>query len=1425
MREFKELWINDSKYKFNLSSADSIDLQTKISEEMEIKDTEIIDSIDILISNGKDPNEFYISILNSNDIQHNDTIHEFIETVIYEILFKKITKSSKSIINSVEVKEDIKKSQITFNNANNMGIEIDYSNSNSNNDNSQLNNVVKQFNNDSNNNDNGNESNIVIETKMPKTIRAYRDSIRKRDKALLNYKTTKTHKLPYTKKCGAVDMRQPIILTKLELETMKKRNIEGYNKIKDTIINWGSSSKKLHYYICPRVWCIRCKMVLTEKQLIDNKGTCKFCSGKIITDTNAPLKSNETVLIRKGKSNNYWGYSKKPEDFVEDIKGVSKLKKQFYNTQWKKLLNGSEKKGFPSLLDPKIHPADMCMPCCNGPRPESVTNPIMPKNIEKCLKQTVKYVIENKKLKLKDLVDGNEVILKDIIKLNKDDTVLLLNSDRKLNKVYKINSYKPPKEIKIFETDDNGMPITKYIIENKKIKPKDLVANDGKTKLVPEYKITLYKSDTILLLNREKTNGFYEITHDKPKVINRFGKLNVEFINGIIVSDTNTDYSIYNDNGEYKIHTKEEKPVQNYISGADKFPLNIDKYGILPIKLDKFFNGSQTILDKGVMNKGYTIFRKGIDQQDKNSKNSFLSVLANLLSITLEDYINKLIDFLTPDIFISLNNGEIFKYFSEKKDINNEATFIKWHDTYPTISKFNYDLDDDNHRTNLYNIYVSMENYKKYICDLNILKDFNLLIDLVLRIHDNNIIIVEETKKKTISVLNPINGDTNNIYNRNRDSIILYKHGDLYEPLYEINGLTDKKNFLFTNSKYKYKINKIIDLIIQNNDNEPSYYDIENVDTLIINNYFKGVGVITKTGLIIHTLPFNMDFALEYVPIHKLYKMPKLSINDIIKQYKEIEEINLQSLVVDNDIIHSILTDKGNYIPVNSESFVKDKYPTIKDILYEKYNEDIEDALINEQIIEDERRLFNNNHDLEKNMYNNLKLELSYFFKHDKTNLSDKIEEFIRNKVITIDTKRKELTAWIKSIISEFTEFDTPKIENDSACQSRIKSKCKSNKCKLGSKKLTKRVSFDNENYDLKFNECKFILNKSNYNLFYSAIVEEILKYYNKRNIILTGSYTLPYSKKMNENTLLLNGLNYLEKINELYNMNRYLYANKYYNNKISKNNIHSKKKIPKFKVLKSKPKISTKNELQPSKNELQPSKNANQPSKNELQPSKNELQPSKNELQPSKNNQNNQNEILDINADLKDIHGNDININPKSHKAGKCIFPFNYNANWPQTSFTGKQIGMEYKDTKKKISVNDCLPSSKKKFGYWCPTEINKDRTMSKYGFCKSDKYSKKTLKNNIKVNDNTPKDRYAVDFKIDKRSKKRKPEAHANEGKCSFPFKKTIKGSNITSCIKNNHGEWCATESNTNLLMKKWGNCIPEGMTIDEYKKQYPE
>ena len=64
-------------------------------------------------------------------------------------------------------------------------------------------------------------------------------------------------------------MRQPIILSTRDIENMKNKNMDGYLKVKDNMVKWGSSSKQLNNYICPRIWCIKCNVVLTEKQLIE----------------------------------------------------------------------------------------------------------------------------------------------------------------------------------------------------------------------------------------------------------------------------------------------------------------------------------------------------------------------------------------------------------------------------------------------------------------------------------------------------------------------------------------------------------------------------------------------------------------------------------------------------------------------------------------------------------------------------------------------------------------------------------------------------------------------------------------------------------------------------------------------------------------------------------------------------------------------------------------------------------------------------------------------------------------------------------------------------------------------------------------------------------------------------------------------------
>ena len=94
----------------------------------------------------------------------------------------------------------------------------------------------------------------------------------------------------------------------------------------------------------------------------------------------------------------------------------------------------------------------------------------------------------------------------------------------------------------------------------------------------------------------------------------------------------------------------------------------------------------------------------------------------------------------------------------------------------------------------LFDIY-SFENYKRYICDTNIEKDYKLLIDSVSRKEisqkDKNCnIYILEVKEDNIILNCPTNYDIQNNYNLNNDYIILLKKNNYFESII----LTIKKN-------------------------------------------------------------------------------------------------------------------------------------------------------------------------------------------------------------------------------------------------------------------------------------------------------------------------------------------------------------------------------------------------------------------------------------------------------------------------------------------------------------------------------------------------------------------------------------------------------------------------------------------------------
>jgi len=128
----------------------------------------------------------------------------------------------------------------------------------------------------------------------------------------------------YSRACPSSDRRQPIILTKDELDSIKAEH-PGFLKEED-VINYSSSEDKSFYYICPRYWNLKTNTIVTPQQM---------------------QKDNlyKNVIPKKGKD------SKKAtnEKYIYEFSPSNNTDKDF-----------KQNPGF----QVNKHPAGLCLPCC-----------------------------------------------------------------------------------------------------------------------------------------------------------------------------------------------------------------------------------------------------------------------------------------------------------------------------------------------------------------------------------------------------------------------------------------------------------------------------------------------------------------------------------------------------------------------------------------------------------------------------------------------------------------------------------------------------------------------------------------------------------------------------------------------------------------------------------------------------------------------------------------------------------------------------------------------------------------------------------------------------------------------------------------------------------------------------------------------------
>jgi hypothetical protein len=263
---------------------------------------------------------------------------------------------------------------------------------------------------------------------------------------------------------------------------------------------------------------------------------------------------------------------------------------------------------------------------------------------------------------------------------------------------------------------------------------------------------------------------------------------------------------------------KQLEEAEQYIKGPEKYPLGDNRWGFLPISVQKFLHevNDDCLVSKTNVTIKYNhtcLLRHGVEV---NANQSFIACIASALFYAQYDesndrpLINKylpnvpidkfvpnikemktiLINALNIDNFIKLQNGDLIQTFypNSSKEVNlNDEKYVS-SELFKKIKN-----NEPNQLLFFEKVVKSYENFIEYLKNDNIFIDYTYLWDLVCTPNPKlfeagiNLIILEipdDDITNNIELVCPTNHYSTHIYNARRRSLILIKRDNYFEPVY-----------------------------------------------------------------------------------------------------------------------------------------------------------------------------------------------------------------------------------------------------------------------------------------------------------------------------------------------------------------------------------------------------------------------------------------------------------------------------------------------------------------------------------------------------------------------------------------------------------------------------------------------------------------
>ena len=273
------------------------------------------------------------------------------------------------------------------------------------------------------------------------------------------------------------------------------------------------------------------------------------------------------------------------------------------------------------------------------------------------------------------------------------------------------------------------------------------------------------------------------------------------------------------------------KSTQNvdYIINSDKFPIDQNRKGFLPISLQKLLQHDNKACQVSSTNVSLKtdhdcLLRSGIVY---NNKQSFLECISDIMSFSLDDLKDYMMDYLTVDKFSQLQNGNLINAFYDPSSPDISLKEMKIYEKSKLYAVLK--LDDTLFKTDHVKIYkynavffkkvcISFINFKTYLQSPDSYIDYTYTWDLISEICSITLCIFEihqtDLGNEVVDVLCPSNVYSKYTSTTSYDNIAcIIKKDNLYEPIYLFNQTKTKTNIIRVFNKKTPKALPIIQIL------------------------------------------------------------------------------------------------------------------------------------------------------------------------------------------------------------------------------------------------------------------------------------------------------------------------------------------------------------------------------------------------------------------------------------------------------------------------------------------------------------------------------------------------------------------------------------------------------------------------------------